>query len=390
MSRARNGWVLPVSLLLALLLGLVPLPGALPALRPYWLALVLAYWLLETPDRVGLGTAFVLGLLADLAFGGLLGEQSLRLVVLAFILERFRARLRFFPVSQQALTGAAVPAAFYAHRELTREEAFPITPGEATVDLADTQGQHLANTLRGVWSLRLEGRDAGLAGLPLQGLELLLDIAPRGRGLRGYLDTAEQLRAEGEPRYRVLGDLLTGEGTVLYWRLIDRDSAGGVPAYEFKMTLDQVWADFGNAGSATLSGHILDLDRSLALTERDNRFIAHKQLFPEARQRIGLNPTLLAWLISPEHRLFHQLWHATRDQWHKLSEEKREALRGIDVKVVALGTGQALDVGRRGDADVVFVHDAAAEQKFVDEGHGIEHRKVMYNDFVLVGPKVIG
>ncbi len=60
---------------------------------------------------------------------------------------------------------------------------------------------------------------------------------------------------------------------------------------------------------------------------------------------------------------------------------------GIEVKVVALGTGQALDVGRRGDADVVFVHDAAAEQRFVDEGHGIEHRKVMYNDFVLVGPK---
>ncbi|ODU49236.1 MAG: rod shape-determining protein MreD [Lysobacteraceae bacterium SCN 69-48] len=104
MSRARNGWVLPVSLLAALLLGLVPLPGALQALRPYWLALVLAYWLLETPERVGLGTAFALGLLADLAFGGLLGEQSLRLVVLAFILERFRARLRFFPVSQQALT----------------------------------------------------------------------------------------------------------------------------------------------------------------------------------------------------------------------------------------------------------------------------------------------
>ena len=228
-----------------------------------------------------------------------------------------------------ALTGAAVPAAFYAHRELTREEEFPITPGEATVDLADTQGQHLANTLRGVWSLRLEGRDAGLAGLPLHGLELLLDIAPRGRGLRGYLDTAEQLRAEGEPRYRVLGDVLTGEGAVLYWRLIDRDSAGGVPAYEFKMTLDEVWADFGNAGSATLSGNILDLERPLALTERDNRFIARKQLFPEARQRIGLNPPLLAWLISPEHRLFHQLWHATRDQWHKLSEEKREALRGI-------------------------------------------------------------
>lgn len=103
MSRARNGWVLPVSLLLALLLGLVPMPGVLQPLRPYWLALVLAYWALEAPDKVGLGVAFVLGLLADLAFGGLLGEQALRLVVLTFILERFRARLRFFPMSQQAL-----------------------------------------------------------------------------------------------------------------------------------------------------------------------------------------------------------------------------------------------------------------------------------------------
>ena len=103
MSRARNGWVLPVSLLLALLLGLVPLPGLLQPLRPYWLALVLAYWLLEEPDNIGLGVSFALGVLADLVFGGLLGEQAMRLVVMAFILDRFRARMRFFPLSQQAL-----------------------------------------------------------------------------------------------------------------------------------------------------------------------------------------------------------------------------------------------------------------------------------------------
>jgi tungstate transport system substrate-binding protein len=60
---------------------------------------------------------------------------------------------------------------------------------------------------------------------------------------------------------------------------------------------------------------------------------------------------------------------------------------GIAVKVVALGTGQALDVGRRGDADVVFVHDRAAEDKFVTEGFGVDRRDVMYNDFVLIGPK---
>ncbi|MEA1833296.1 substrate-binding domain-containing protein [Methylobacterium durans] len=60
---------------------------------------------------------------------------------------------------------------------------------------------------------------------------------------------------------------------------------------------------------------------------------------------------------------------------------------GIGVKVVALGTGQALDVGRRGDADVVFVHDRAAEEKFVAEGFAPKRHAVMYNDFVVVGPK---
>jgi tungstate transport system substrate-binding protein len=60
---------------------------------------------------------------------------------------------------------------------------------------------------------------------------------------------------------------------------------------------------------------------------------------------------------------------------------------GIEVRVVALGTGQALDLARRGDADVVFVHAKAAEEKFVAEGHGVKRIPVMYNDFVLIGPK---
>lgn len=64
-----------------------------------------------------------------------------------------------------------------------------------------------------------------------------------------------------------------------------------------------------------------------------------------------------------------------------------EKKTGIQVRVVALGTGQALDMARRGDADVVFVHDPAAEEKFVAEGFGLRRQEVMYNDFVLVGPK---
>ena len=59
---------------------------------------------------------------------------------------------------------------------------------------------------------------------------------------------------------------------------------------------------------------------------------------------------------------------------------------GIDVRVVAVGTGQALDMGRRGDADVLFVHDRAAEDKLVGEGFGLKRADVMYNDFVLLGP----
>ena len=64
-----------------------------------------------------------------------------------------------------------------------------------------------------------------------------------------------------------------------------------------------------------------------------------------------------------------------------------EGKSGIQVRVVALGTGQALDMGRRGDADVVFVHARPLEEKFVAEGFGVRRFEVMYNDFILVGPK---
>ena len=64
-----------------------------------------------------------------------------------------------------------------------------------------------------------------------------------------------------------------------------------------------------------------------------------------------------------------------------------KAKTGIAVKVIAQGTGQALDTGRRGDADVVFVHAKAAEEKFIAEGFGVKRFPVMYNDFVLIGPK---
>ena len=103
MSRARSGfYLLPLSLFTAILLGLLPLPDMFSPLRPYFLGMVAVYWLLEMPDRFGMGAAFAIGLVGDLVFGTLIGEQALRLTVLAFIVQRFRARMRFFPMGQQS------------------------------------------------------------------------------------------------------------------------------------------------------------------------------------------------------------------------------------------------------------------------------------------------
>lgn len=105
MSRQSSGaGLILASLLLAFALALWPLPDYLGVFRPQLLALMLCYWLLEAPERVGMGVAFLLGLAADLVFGTLLGEQALRLCVIAFLVLRFRPRLRFFTLLQQART----------------------------------------------------------------------------------------------------------------------------------------------------------------------------------------------------------------------------------------------------------------------------------------------
>ena len=101
-SRARL-WLFAGSIAFAFVLQLMPLPQLILPLKPYWIGLVLVYWAIESPDRVGLGFAFLVGLGGDILSGELLGEQALRLVVMMFIVLRFRARLRFFPMWQQTL-----------------------------------------------------------------------------------------------------------------------------------------------------------------------------------------------------------------------------------------------------------------------------------------------
>lgn len=105
--RVRQLWF-SATLLLSLFLMLIPLPGPLAPFKPYWPALILLYWCLQSGDRMTLGLAFCLGVGADLFDGVLLGEQALRLTAMVFIALRFRSRLRFFPMWQQSLAVLAL------------------------------------------------------------------------------------------------------------------------------------------------------------------------------------------------------------------------------------------------------------------------------------------
>jgi tungstate transport system substrate-binding protein len=110
------------------------------------------------------------------------------------------------------------------------------------------------------------------------------------------------------------------------------------------------------------------------------------------RQALGASLLLAAFATLPAHAQDNYIVVASTTSTEDSGLFKHllpafNAKTGIEVRVVAQGTGQALATARKGDADVVFVHDKVAEQKFVDEGFGIDHREVMYNDFVIVGPK---
>ncbi len=97
-----------LTLIAAVLLSLLPLPDVIAAFEPYWVALVVIYWALETHDMVGLGSVFLTGLLLDVLSGSLMGVHALSLVIMVFLVQRFRPRLRFFPPWQQALSVLAL------------------------------------------------------------------------------------------------------------------------------------------------------------------------------------------------------------------------------------------------------------------------------------------
>jgi rod shape-determining protein MreD len=102
--RREKASTLLFAVVVALLLTLLPLPDAIEPLRPYWVGLVLAYWALEIREMVSLGMAFIIGILLDILTGSLMGMHALSLVIMIYLVQRFRSRIRFFPAWQQALS----------------------------------------------------------------------------------------------------------------------------------------------------------------------------------------------------------------------------------------------------------------------------------------------
>ena len=100
----QGGWVIVVSFVAALVLTILPLPDWLQVLWPEWGALVLLYWCLALPERISVGTAWVVGLLLDVLHGSLLGQHALAMTVIAYLTVNLHQRIRLYPLWQQALT----------------------------------------------------------------------------------------------------------------------------------------------------------------------------------------------------------------------------------------------------------------------------------------------
>ncbi len=102
LARHRGGWAIVLSVLVALLLTIAPLPGWAELARPEWTLLVLAYWCLALPARVGVGISWLTGLAVDVLTGGLLGEHGLGFALAAYVMVKLHQRIRLFPGWQQA------------------------------------------------------------------------------------------------------------------------------------------------------------------------------------------------------------------------------------------------------------------------------------------------
>jgi len=102
-EKQQGGWLILLTFLAAMMLTIMPLPDFLQHLRPEWAALVLAYWCMALPHRIGVGTGWIAGLLLDVMTGSLMGQHALSMTIVAYLVINLHQRIRLFPLWQQAI-----------------------------------------------------------------------------------------------------------------------------------------------------------------------------------------------------------------------------------------------------------------------------------------------
>ncbi|TWH76027.1 hypothetical protein LX59_01537 [Azomonas agilis] len=229
-----------------------------------------------------------------------------------------------------AATAGGIGLSIAGYRRYQAMEAAALNE-EPTINPPSLGQNLLAGRLVGIWDFRLLDGQQDFADFSGEGLELLLDVGPFGRAVRGHLGRRPFL-AGG---FELFGELSTDKGANLRWKLVN--SAG--QAYECSAIFDEIWGISSiGGGEATLSGTVRRQGSQPGWSAAQAKFLAKRRPFIPARERLpAYHPELHAWLISPRHRLYHQLWHASRDRWHRLDNDRRQSLRGLDWQPGPLG-----------------------------------------------------
>jgi hypothetical protein len=219
--------------------------------------------------------------------------------------------------------GASVPAAWYLYGKFKPKQGDPEQEPEPAVIVPPLEEALLARRLIGIWDFHvLEGGEL-FADLQSTQVELLLDVGPGGRALRGRLRPRTDATSGADEGWRVYGELASDKLPNLRWKLVSPRGS-----FDCLSTIDEVWGDWAaGLADATISGTAHRCGTQSGYSTSKAVFVARRRPFVEARQRINYRPELQGWLMSPGHRLFHQLWHASRDKWHKLTDERRNHLR---------------------------------------------------------------
>ncbi|WP_437883871.1 pyoverdine maturation tyrosinase PvdP [Pseudomonas sp. LRF_L74] len=257
-----------------------------------------------------------------------------------------------------AVAVPAVSTGVYVQRKREEEEAAELSSDEPATPVPELADALLANRLTGIWDLRFVAGQAHFPSLALDGARLLIDVGPGGRALRGYLG-----RAGDDATVSVFGELSSAKEPHVVLTL--QDASG--ERFVANAIFDEIWGEWSTGGGAnTLSGQIRQAGQQPGHSTPTLAFAATRRPFVVARERLLFSPELHARLVSPGMRLFHQLWHASRDRWHKIDEERRQAVRALGWQTGPLGKergARGKDRHENGSGeDFLFMHRHMLQQ----------------------------